>query len=42
MDPHIPSSDDDDPEVRSTPAGLVDAIEDEIEDTGATVGDEQD
>lgn len=36
--PHIPSSDDADPDVQSTPAGLAEELEHEIEETGAEVG----
>lgn len=36
--PHIPSSDDADPDVKSTPGGLAEELEKEVEETGAEVG----
>ncbi len=40
--PEIPSSDDADPEVQSTPAGLTQELEDEIEESGADVAPDAD
>jgi hypothetical protein len=36
--PEIPSTDDPDPDVQSTPAGLTQELEDEIEERDAHVG----
>lgn len=41
-DPKIPGEDDNDPEVQSTPAGLTQELEDEIEETDADVGPDAD
>ncbi len=41
-DPKIPSSDDADPEVQSTPAGLTQELEDEIDETEADVAPDAD
>ena len=38
--PHIPSSDDADTDVQSTPGGLADELEDEAEERNAKVGPE--
>ena len=39
-EPHIPSSDDADTDVQSTPGGIAEELEEEIEETGAEVGPE--
>ena len=38
--PHIPSSDDADPDIQSTPAGLAEELEREAEERNAKVGPE--
>ncbi|MEZ5298825.1 MAG: hypothetical protein R2697_21860 [Ilumatobacteraceae bacterium] len=40
--PDIPSPDDPDNDVESTPAGTTDELEDEIEETGAEVAPDAD
>jgi hypothetical protein len=37
-EPEIPSTEDADPEVQSTPAGLTQELEEEIDERGAEVG----
>jgi hypothetical protein len=41
-EPEIPSTKDADPDVQSTPAGLTQELEDEIDEHGAEVGAEDD
>lgn len=39
--PQIPSSDEADPEIQSTPGGLVEELEREAEESGAEVGPDE-
>ncbi len=41
-DPKIPSTTDDDPDVQSSPAGLSEELEDEMDDQNADVGPDAD
>ena len=41
-DPKIPSSEDADPDVQSSPAGLSQELEEEMDDQGAEVGPDAD
>jgi hypothetical protein len=40
--PHIPSSDDADPDVQSTPGGLAEELEREAEERNVEVGEDAD
>jgi hypothetical protein len=41
-EPHLPASDDADPNDQSSPAGLIAELEDEAEEEGATTGPQPD